>query len=143
MTKHKIILACFVVVSILISIQCSNPFKSEEKKELVNYFFNDILELTGRYVLYWDGKDNNNNYITPGRYIIVLIIKDWQDQLYVTAEPGGKVGANDKSHFEPGYWQFNELEPTDPDSSFQIQAGVNIRFLLAEPAHVRINIYKD
>ena len=141
MTKKSLTIYT-LICCIFFSLQCSNPLKNEEKKELVIHFIDDILELTGRYVFFWDGKDENNQLVEPGKYIILLVIKDWQDQTYVMVDPGGKPNINDKSHFEPGYWLSPELEAPYPDP-FQVQSGVNIPVLIAEPARVKINIYKD
>ncbi len=144
-TKNQLritIVAVFALV-LLLTVQCSNPFKSDEKKELVIHLIDDVMEFTGRWVFYWDGKDEKGRYIEPGKYIVVLTIKDWQDQLYVSADPGGKPDANYEQHFEPGFWANDELELPHPDP-FQIQAGVNIPILIARaPARVKIDIYKD
>ncbi|MBN1466175.1 hypothetical protein JXA02_10455 [candidate division KSB1 bacterium] len=129
-------------IAILLAIHCSNPLKNEEKKELVIHFIDDVFDLTGRYVFFWDGKDEHKKYVEPGKYIILLSIRDWQDQTFVSVEADGKPNANDSSRFEPGFWLNHELEAPYPDP-FQVQAGVNIPVLIAEPARIRINIYKD
>lgn len=132
----------FFFLAILLSLRCSNPLKNEEKKELVIHFIDDVLELSGKYIFFWDGKDENRKHVESGRYIIVLNIKDWQDQAYISVDPGGKLESNDESRFEPGYWLHHELLAPYPDP-FQVQSGVNIPILIAEPARVKINIYKD
>jgi len=141
MKKFKTFLI-LLLCAVLISLQCSNPFKSEEKKELVIHLVDDYYPYTGRQIFYWDGRDKKKNHIEPGRYIVLLTIKDWQDQLYIEATPGGKLEANNEQHLEPGFWASFELEPPYPDP-FQVQAGVNIPVLIASPARIKIDIYKD
>lgn len=131
-----------LLIAALFTIQCSNPFKSDEKKELVIHLVDDYYPYTGRQVFFWDGRDKKQKYVEPGRYIVLLTIKDWQDQLYIEAEPGGKFEANDQQHLEPGFWASDELEPPYPDP-FQVQAGVNIPVLISKAARIKIDIYKD
>lgn len=131
-----------LLIAALLSLSCSNPFKSEQKKELIIHLVDEYLQITGRYVFYWDGKSEHNKHVEPGRYIVLLTIKDWQDQAYVTANPGGKLEANNEMHLEPGFWISHELQAPYPDP-FQVQAGVNIPILIAEPARIKIDIYKD
>jgi len=126
----------------LISVKCSNPFKTEKRKELVLEFINDYLPDIGRYVFFWDGRDDKNSFVTPGKYIVLLEIKGWQDQEYVTAEEGGRERANDQSRFEPGFWIDDDLQTPFPDTFF-VKSGVNIPILLSSPGHVKISIYKD
>lgn len=127
---------------LLLTISCENPLKEDKKKELVITFIDDYFLDTGRYVFFWDGKDENRKYVRPGRYIVLLEIKDQQDQEYITAEEGGKAETNDQSHFEPGYWIDHDLEEPYPEP-FRVQSGINIPVLIAEPTRAKISIYKD
>ncbi len=142
MTLFRTTFLILLLGAALLSIQCSNPFKSEEKKELVIHLVDDYFPYTGRQIFYWDGRDKNKKYVEPGRYIVLLTIKDWQDQLYIEVEPGGKEDANNEEHLEPGFWANYELEPPYPDP-FQVQSGVNIPVLISQPARIKIDIYKD
>ncbi len=134
---HAVILLVFVAL-----LQCSNPLKDEKRKELVLVFIDDYLVDTGRYVFYWNGKGDDNEYVLPGKYIILLEIKSWQDQECVDIKDGGKAGENDKSRFEPGYWLDNDLQEPFPNP-FRVKSGVNIPILLSAPSRVKISIYKD
>lgn len=140
--KAKLIILCVVTLAAFIALQCSNPLEEEKKKERVLLFIDDYLVDTGRYIFYWDGKGEDRNYVAPGKYIILLEIKDWQDQEYVEVKEGGKAGENDKSRFEPGYWIDNDLQEPFPNP-FRVKSGVNIPILLSAPGHVKISIYKD
>ena len=124
--------------------QCKNPFKSEEgqKQRVIILMNNEYLDITGRWVIYWDGKDSNGRYVQAGRYIILMEAKNFNDQNYVTAEEGGKPGGNDARHVEPGTWYSFELEAAYPNP-FKVQSGVNIPFLVSQVGRVKISIYKD
>ncbi len=138
----SLLLVAVAAASFLFWTSCKNPFKEEKKKELVRVLVNDYLVDVGRYIYYWDGKDKNGKYITPGRYIYLMEVRDFQDQDYVTAQAGGKIGANNQEHFETGFWNSFQLEPAYPNP-FKIQEGVNIPFLVSKPATVKISIFKD
>ena len=141
--KVKLVGVILIVLVVgIAAIKCSNPFKTEKKKELVLLFIDDYLVDIGRYIFFWNGKDDKNEFVAPGKYIVLLEIKSWQDQEYVTAEEGGKERANDQSRFEPGYWLYDDLQTPFPDTFF-VKSGVNIPILLSSPGHVKISIYKD
>ncbi len=116
---------------------CSNPVSHEKVILLID----EYLSESGRYVFYWNGMDENKKYVDPGDYIVLFEIKDWQQQETITAVKGGVPNENNQSHFEPGFWQYNELEAPYPNP-FKVQSGVNIPILLARPARVKIAIYK-
>ena len=136
------IFSIIVLVACAGIINCSNPTEEEQKKTLILTLVDDYLEGTGRYVFYWDGKDKDGKYIKAGRYIYEIQTKTFQDFDYFSAVDGGKEGQNNEEHFEPGFWNDYELEKAYPDP-FKILSGVNISFLVSEPARVRIFIYQD
>lgn len=139
--QNKII--CILLFSLLL-LQCDNIFKHDDKKEkvrtLIDHYFMDID--IGRWIFYWDGKDDDGILVEPGRYIILLEIEDFQDQEYVTAEKGGKTDANNEAHFTVEYWMYHDLLEPYPNP-FRVESGVNIPVIVAEPARVRVRIYKD
>ena len=141
MTLNKIL---FIIILAACSgiFYCSNPTEEEKKKTEIRLLVDDYLEGTGRYVFYWDGKDKNGKFIKAGRYIYELQTKTFQDFDYFNAVDGGKEGKNNEEHYEPGFWNNFELEKAYPDT-FEIMSGVNIPFLVSEPARVRVIIYKD
>lgn len=142
MTKKSILIALIALLSFIWLSSCKNPFKDEQKKEMVIKLIDEYFSASGQYIFFWDGKNKNNEYIEPGEYIVILEIKNWQDQEYMTAERGGKEGRNDNSHYEPGYWNYDDLLEPDPNP-FQIMSGVNIPVRLSEPAHLTLRIYKN
>ena len=142
MILKKLSLFLMIIFVIVTTITCSNPFEEETLKEEVIVLLHEYLGESGRYVIYWDGKDKNDKYISPGKYIYLLDIKGVQDQDYLRALEGGKPGENNEGHFEPGVWTHTELQPAYPDP-FKVYAGINIPFLLSVPGTVKLTIYKD
>ena len=139
MTKYFYIL---LIGSVALLTSCKNPVKEDEKKELVR---REYLEAApqGRHIYYWDGLDEDGNYITPGKYIILIEIKQFQDQVFVTAEDGGKPRKNDTGmYYFAEFYHAHQLLHAEPDP-FKIKEGVNITILLSETATVKISMYKD
>jgi len=133
----------FILFLVILSvISCKNPFKEEKKKEPVIILLHEYLEESGKYIVYWDGKDENGKYVQPGRYIYLMEVKTFQDQDVMTAEAGGKLGKNNEQHFEPGFWTDFELGHAYPDP-FKILEGVNIPIIVSQPATVKLSIYKE
>ncbi|MBN1999531.1 hypothetical protein JW935_18400 [candidate division KSB1 bacterium] len=109
------------------------------RKLIYDYFSEDDL---GKWIFFWDGKNDKGNYIEPGKYIYVLEIGRFSDQDFVLAEDGGKNESNNQGHFEPGFWNDFELGRAFPDP-FKIRDGVNIPVFLSEAGTVRLTIYQD
>jgi hypothetical protein len=140
--SKKIVFSLFLLVLSLGSMSCKNPLKEEKKKELIRVLIHDYFDETGKWIFFWDGKDKNDKYINPGKYIYLLEIRDFQDQDFVTAIEGGKDELNDERRFEPGFWTYTELGEAYPDP-FEIRSGVNIPVFLSQPATLKLSIYKD
>ncbi len=134
--------ALFVALSAFFSLTCENPLKEEKKKEPVRILVEDYLDGAGKYIFFWDGKNTEGKFVSPGKYIYALEIKDWQDQDYVEALAGGKIGQNNEAHFEAFISNYDELLRAYPDP-FQVQSGVNIPVVLKAPAFIELSIYKD
>lgn len=128
---------------LLCLFSCKNPLEEEKKKELVrDYYYTQAP--VGRFVHYWDGKDEDGKYVGTGEYIILMEVKNFQDQITVSAIEGGKPLANDDGDF-----YFNEIHHAhellvpDPDP-FRVMEGVNIPFIVGgAPASVKLAIYKN
>jgi len=131
-----------LVLPVLLS--CKNPFKSEEpkKQRIIILMNNEYLAEPGRYVAYWNGKDDKGAFIKAGKYIVLMEAKDFSDQTTMTAVEGGKPDDNNNQHIEPGFWTRYELEKPFPDP-FHILSGVNIPFLAPDAGRVKITIFKD
>ncbi len=124
-------------------IFCSNPLEeSETQKEKIRLLVDQTFTESGRYVYYWDGKDDDGKYVEPGKYLYAMETKNYDQINYMIAEIGGKTGSNNEEHWEPGYWNSFVLEDAYPDP-FYIESGVNIPFLVSTSARIKITIYKD
>jgi hypothetical protein len=121
---------------------CKNPFSSEKKKELVRILVDDYLDDPGIWVFYWDGKDKNQKYVSPGKYILFLEVGQFQDQDFVNAESGGKPGKNIDEHYEAGFFSHFEIGQSYPDP-FKVAEGVNIPIVVPESARIKLSIFRD
>ena len=121
---------------------CKDPLGDDKKKPLVRTLLNESLPQSGKYIVYWNGKDDNGEYITPGKYIIILEVRDLQDTDFVTAVGGGKPGENNEGNVIPGFYINSRLEPPYPNP-FEILSGVNIPFIVHEAGGVKLEIYKN
>jgi hypothetical protein len=138
--NRGLLLFCFI--GCLLFLTCKNPLREDKKKQQIIILIDDRFVEGGKYVFYWDGKNDDKQYIEPGDYIIVLEVKDWQEQEIVTALKGGAANENNQARFEPSFWQYNELQPPFPNP-FKVQSGVNIPILLSGPSRAKITIYKN
>jgi hypothetical protein len=138
----RYIISLFLFFAAFTTLNCDNPFKEDKKKEEIRILLDEYLSETGRYIMFWDGKDKNGKFVSPGKYIYLLEWRGNQDQAFVNVETGGKLEENNEGHFQPGTWMYTELQAAYPDP-FKVRAGTNIPFLLSGPVHVKITIFKD
>ena len=137
--------ALYIITLLLASVTaltCSNPLKeSQPEKTKVRILVDDNLA-PGRWVFYWDGKNENGDLQAPGKYLYAMETKDFDEVSYMTAEAGGKENTNNEEHYEAGTWFNYDLEESYPEP-FKIRDGVNIPFLVKETARIKITIFKD
>ena len=131
------------VIVLLNYFHCSNPFKDDKKKEEIIILWSGFLEPEGRFYFYWDGKDDNENYVEPGKYIAFAEIKNEQDDVFIQAMAGGEVGKNEDPRFYETYITLSNLIEDPFPNPFNIIAGINIPIIISEPAVVRLTIFKD
>ena len=126
-----LILICIFLGSILFT--CSDPF-SEEKDALVRILVDESLE-QAKYTVYWDGKNENEQYVRSGIYYARLYGPNFDDQLSMLVEEGGTAEAN--FHGEPiieyGVSGFFELVSIEPDT-FKVKEGTTITFIIDDHA---------
>ncbi len=143
MTRHTLktmLLCCSLTIALLTG--CKNPFNEEKTKVLIRdeVFYNPPM---GRYVYYWNGLDNKGKTIKPGRYIVILEMKNFQDQDYVTALEGGKPGSAETGYrYYNEIWTKNELGLIEPNP-FHINAGCAITFILNGSGTTTLSIYRE
>ncbi|OPZ81229.1 MAG: hypothetical protein BWY77_00738 [bacterium ADurb.Bin431] len=132
----------FLLCAALLNTGCKNPLSEEKNKKLVHeaVFYDAPM---GRYVYFWNGRDLQNRYVTPGKYYFVLEVKDFQDQDYVTAVEGGKQSDAESSYYYYNeIWHTNELGKIEPNP-FPIMAGCTVTFILNGSAAAKLSIYQD
>lgn len=142
MKKFKNTIVLLLLASCILSLYCENPLKEDKKKQLIReeYYYSAPM---GRYIYYWDGKDDAGQYISPGKFIVLLEVKSFQDQDFVIAEEGGKTGQEDPDiYYYPEFWSTNELGEIKPNP-FKIYSGCTITFILAGTGTAKLSIYKD
>ncbi|HNW60529.1 MAG TPA: hypothetical protein PKI62_12690 [bacterium] len=119
---------------------CKNPLSDKKNKKLVH---EEIFYGMGRYVYFWNGKDLDDKYVTPGKYYVVLEVKDFQDQDYVTAIKGGEESGRESGfYYYNEIWLTNELGKIEPNP-FKIEEGCTITFVLNNDATSKLLIYQD
>jgi hypothetical protein len=144
MQKRLALIYLMTLCLFFVLTTCKNPFKSETKKELIKVLVNDYFnnESLGKWVFFWNGKNKDGKFVSPGKYIYIMEAHTFQDQDFVTAEAGGVNEENDQSHFEAGFWYDFELGQAYPNP-FPIKSGVNIPAIISEAGTVKISIYKN
>jgi hypothetical protein len=141
-SKHPKNIALALLAIAFILLQCKNPLSEDKKKLLVHeeIFYSAPM---GRYVYFWNGKDLNGKYVTPGKYDILLEIRDFQDQDFVNAVAGGKQTDDESTfYYYNEIWHTNELGEIKPNP-FPILSGCTITFILNGSATATLSIYKD
>ena len=140
--RRKAARACISlgILAVLIMLSCKNPLAEETRKKLVHQ--EKFYEM-GRYIYFWNGKDLNGRFVTPGKYHILLEVRDFQDQDYVIAIEGGKQGDKESSYYYYNeIWHNNELGRIEPNPFF-IKDGCTITFILNGTATAKLSIYQD
>jgi hypothetical protein len=119
---------------------CKNPLSEEKNKKLVHQ---ETFYEMGRYDYFWNGRDLDNRYVTPGKYYILLEVRDFQDQDYVTAIDGGKaVDLESGYYYYNEIWRSNELGKIEPNP-FPVKEGCTITFIISGEATAKLSIYQD
>lgn len=139
--QHSLKIALLLPL-LLLTAQCKNPLAEESEKVLVHreIFYSAPM---GRYVYFWNGKDRSGKYVAPGKYHVLLEVKDFQDQDFAYAVAGGKADdAESTWYYYNEFWHNNELGEIKPNP-FPILSGVNITFILQGGATAKLSIYQD
>ncbi len=140
--KMKVPLLLVLTVALLLPFMtgCKNPLSDKKNKKLVH---EETFYGMGRYVYFWNGKDLNGKYVTPGKYYVVLEVRDFQDQDYVMAIKGGEESGRESGfYYFNEIWMTNELGKIEPNP-FKIHEGCTITFVLNNDATSKLLIYQD
>lgn len=114
-----------------IFFRCTDPLSADEEA-VVKELFRGIIPM-GRYSDFWDGKDEEGNFVTEGTYYARLESRDFTYQIEMTANAGGTGNSNRADIFDEGFQPLTNLEQNTPDP-FLIRDGTNIPFTIDELA---------
>ena len=132
---------CFISLLLLWGILvpgCSDPLSEQEEEVTVKTIYSGPLE-EGRYVFFWDGTDDKNQYVSGGTYYARLYSRDFTFQITMTAQTGGTGALNDSSLADPGHQPLPRLDQNTPNP-FKIRDGTNIPFSIDDNYSIRLTI---
>ena len=124
---------------------CSNPVRDEMKGPLIRTLSDSVLQ-PGRYMIYWDGKDDARKPVAAGTYVCFLDAEKDIESIEMTAVDGTKGKPADSTGTGIGYWYMNTnplhylLERNFPNP-FYAKDGTNISFEVPEPAYIKLTIH--
>lgn len=113
--------------------RCSDPM-SDEKDEIVRILVDESLEMA-RHTIYWNGKNEQQQYVSPGTYYARLYNNSQpDDQLSMLVQEGGTSEANYEGEpVEYGSYGIFGIESIEPDT-FQVKEGTNITIIIDDQA---------
>ena len=128
--SKKAILSGILLILITIFTLCENP-SSVKQTIVIKTLVRGKLQ-TGKYSVFWDGKDESNKFVEPGTYLVWLYARTFTYEIRITALQGGVTGINDSTTAPVyGNWGLTELLQNHPEP-FRIQSGTNIPFIIGE-----------
>ncbi|MFH1942202.1 MAG: hypothetical protein ABIL68_08850 [bacterium] len=123
---NRLLLSC--LLWFLIIIGCRQPLSEQEKDAIVKTLVEGILP-SGEYILFWDGTDENDQFVPVGTYYARLYSRDFTYQIEMTAKEGGTGVSNRDELINEGLQPLTKLEQNRPNP-FNIQDGTNIPFTI-------------
>ena len=133
MKKFIVILLAAVLV-----ITCGKTATEQNKDAVVKTLFSGTLG-QGRYVIFWDGTNDNNQFVAEGTYYARLWARDFTFQITLNAQAGGTGVSNDSSLADPGPYALPQMDQNVPNP-FKVQDGTNIPFNLDGTYAVELTI---
>lgn len=124
---------------ILMVLSCGDPLSDRE--DIVRILAEGLMT-SGQYSIFWDGRDNKNQFVEAGTYFALLYTQDFSLIDTLTALAGGtkeKTNWNQYDYHNPQL--MDEMENNEPDP-FYIVEGTNIRFRLSRDINARLTIQK-
>ena len=139
-TYSRIRFIIIILIGILIFIQCSDPVSEEDEKNVIATLIEGSV-YQGSYIIFWDGKDKNDNFVPAGTYYARLYSRDFTFQLEMVVMEGssGQSNNHESIYLEDPGATLNVLEKIDPDN-FYVQDGTNIHFTLNQNNSIRLTI---
>ncbi len=136
----KINLILLTAVFFFLFFSCSDPVSQTEKEATVKTLVEGTL-LAGTHILFWDGTDKNEQFVSEGTYYVLLYTQALTYPEYrITALAGGTGKTNESPiKYIDNMPAITGIEYADPDT-FHIEDGTNIRFTLDEDTGIRLTI---
>jgi hypothetical protein len=130
----------YIALPFFLFFNCSNPVSEDEKEATVKTIIEGTL-LAGTHILFWDGTDKNNKYVSAGTYYVLLYTQALTYPEYrITALPGGTGKTNESPiKYIDNMPATTGIEYADPDT-FHVEDGTNIHFTLDEDTPIRLTI---
>ncbi|HDQ44828.1 MAG TPA: hypothetical protein ENN17_04905 [bacterium] len=123
---------------------CSDPLSDRDKRTLVRTLIEGSID-PGKYVIFWDGRDKQREWVAPGEYVCKFWTRDYGQQIEMKAlagDPDRPPRLNDSTlvAMPPVPLHFL-LEKNRPDP-FHVNEGTNIPFDIPYRAAVRLTIHR-
>ena len=126
-----IIAVCILLIPVFFT--CSDPL-SGDGEAIVRILVDEPLVMA-RYTVYWDGKNDKEQYVSPGTYYARLYNNiQSDDQQSMLVQEGGTPEANFQGEpIEYGSHGIFEIESIEPDT-FRVKEGTHITFIIGDRA---------
>ena len=130
----------YIALPLFLFCNCSDPVSEAEKEATVKTLVEGTL-LTGTHILFWDGADKNNKFVSAGTYYAMLYTQELTYPEYrITALSGGAGKTNESPiQYIDNMPATTGIEYADPDT-FYVEDGTNIHFTLDEDMPIRLTI---
>jgi hypothetical protein len=129
-----VLLGCMVV---LLFGNC-DWFSSDEQDAVVKTLLKGYWPM-GEFIIFWNGKNDKNEIVSPGKYYVRLYSETFSDQKEMTAQEGGGSASNDSTFINEGFQSITELLQNYPNP-FKVKDGTNIHFTLSQAMSIELTI---
>jgi hypothetical protein len=127
------------MIPLFFLLTCSNP-ASEDERNVVKTLIDEPLPV-GRYEVFWDGTDSNNQPLPAGKYKARLDTRSYVFEIDMTALDSTVGKSNDSSEVILLPQLVTLLDQNHPEP-FHIRDGTNIPISISENTSVRLTIRK-
>ena len=139
--KRLYTISTILVSLFLLTSRCSNPATPNKEtlvRKLITAPFNP-----GEYSIFWNGKDDDKNYVSPGKYYCDLYETTTGDTIHMTVLEGGEIPEYQSEipeYIGPRSASVVLLFDNSPDP-FHVKQGTYIHFNIAYATSIRLTIH--
>ena len=145
MQKNKVYhLILFSLAVYLFFAACSDPLSEKDKETLVRTLIEGSID-PGRYIIFWNGKNDNKNLVNAGTYICKFWVQEYGSEIEMTAlavDFHRPARSNDSTYIDyhniPLHFFLDENSP----EPFYVNEGTNIIFDVPYRAEVLLTIHR-